>query len=71
MIHTKESNEKDTVNSPRDITYDGVENFLGKVVSGDVENVGERSALSTMIAILGRTALYTNKEATWKGVFGA
>jgi myo-inositol 2-dehydrogenase / D-chiro-inositol 1-dehydrogenase len=71
MIHVKGPDDRDTMNSPRDITYDGVENFLGKVVSGEVENVGERSALSTMIAILGRTALYTGKEATWKGVFGA
>jgi hypothetical protein len=33
--------------------------------------VAERSALSTMIAILGREALYTKKEQTWKGLYGA
>jgi hypothetical protein len=58
------------MDSPRDITYDAIEAFLGRIASGDVENVAERSALSTMIAILGRTALYTGREATWKGVFG-
>jgi predicted dehydrogenase len=57
--------------SPRDITYDGLENFLKCIETGQPENVAERSALSTMIGILGRTALYTKKEQTWKGLFGA
>jgi hypothetical protein len=30
--------------------------------------VAERSALSTIIAILGRSAIYTKKEAVWKDV---
>jgi len=35
-----------------------------------VENVADRAARSTMIAILGRTAMYTQKEQTWKGLYG-
>jgi hypothetical protein len=49
---------------------DAFEAFIGRVISGNVENVAERSALSTMIAILGRTAIYTGKEAVWKDVIG-
>jgi hypothetical protein len=33
--------------SKRDITNDAIEAFLGRVQSGEVENVAERSALST------------------------
>ncbi|HXG33860.1 MAG TPA: Gfo/Idh/MocA family oxidoreductase [Bryobacteraceae bacterium] len=71
MVHTRGPRDVDTVESKRDITYDAIEAFLGRIQSGDVENVAERSALSTMIAILGRTALYTGREVTWKGEFGA
>lgn len=71
MTHYKGPNDVETMESKRDITYDGIEQFLGRILSGDMENVGERSALSTMIAILGRTALYTRKEQTWKGLYGA
>jgi len=59
-----------TLNSRGDITVDAFEAFIGRVISGNVENVAERSALSTMIAILGRTAIYTGKEAVWKDVIG-
>lgn len=71
MVHYKGPNDVETLESKRDITYDGVEQFLERIDSGNMENVGERSALSTMIAILGRTALYTRKEQTWKGLYGA
>jgi len=71
MVHTKGPNDIETIKSKRDITVDAIEDFLGRIQSGNPENVAERAALSTMIAILGRTALYTGKEATWKGVFGA
>ncbi len=70
MVHTRGPKQVETMESPRDITYDGIEAFLSRIASGDVENVAERSALSTMIAILGRTALYSGREATWKGEFG-
>ncbi len=71
MVHTRGPKDVETMESQRDITYDALEAFLGRIQSGDVENVAERSALSTMIAILGRTALYTGREVTWKGEFGA
>ncbi|HAX41837.1 MAG TPA: Gfo/Idh/MocA family oxidoreductase [Bryobacteraceae bacterium] len=71
MLHVKGPKDEELMESPRDITYDGIERFLGLVQSGQTENVAERSALSTMIAILGREALYTKKEQTWKGLYGA
>jgi hypothetical protein len=58
------------VKSQRDITNDAFQRFVNKILSGDVENVAERSAYSTMIALLGRESLYTKKEVTWKGLFG-
>ncbi len=71
MIHHKSVKDHETLESKRDITYDGIEQFLGRIQSGNVENVAERAALSTMIGLLGRTAIYTGKEQTWKGLFGA
>ncbi|MBE7541904.1 MAG: Gfo/Idh/MocA family oxidoreductase [Bryobacteraceae bacterium] len=71
MLHVKDPKDEELMESPRDITYDGIERFLGLIQSGQTENVAERSALSTMIAILGREALYTKKEQTWKGLYGA
>jgi len=67
MVHYKGPgpDEVETIKSQRDITIDLVEDFLRRVLSGDVENVGVRSAESTLIAILGRTAIYTGREATW------
>ena len=71
MIHYKSLKETETINSKRDITYDGIEQFLDRIVTNNPENVAERSALSTLIAILGRTAVYNKREATWKSVVGA
>ncbi len=70
MIHYKAPNDTEKIEAKRDITYDAFERFLERIHRGEAENVGERSALSTMIAILGRTALYTQKETTWKGLYG-
>lgn len=71
MVHVRGPRDSETVESKRDITHDAIEAFIGRVLSGDVENVAERSAISTLFAILGRTALYNNREATWKGEFGS
>lgn len=71
MVHYKGPNDSERIDSKRDITNDGIEKFLSNIVAGEVENVAERSALSTMIALLGREALYTKKEVTWKGLYGA
>jgi myo-inositol 2-dehydrogenase/D-chiro-inositol 1-dehydrogenase len=70
MVHTRGPKQVEEIPSQREITYDAIEQFLSRILSGDVENVAERSALSTLIAILGRTALYTGREATWKRDIG-
>jgi len=70
MVHRKAPRDSETMESKRDITNDAIEAFLTRVISGDVENVAERSAISTLFAILGRTAIYQGREATWKGEFG-
>jgi myo-inositol 2-dehydrogenase / D-chiro-inositol 1-dehydrogenase len=72
LVHRKGPGPKDveTIPSKRDITTDAFEQFLTNVETSKVENVGERSALSTLIAILGRTAIYNKREATWKGEYG-
>ncbi|MDE3168119.1 MAG: Gfo/Idh/MocA family oxidoreductase [Acidobacteriota bacterium] len=70
MVHHKGLGNAETMNSPRDITYDGIEAFLTRVETGKVENVTERSGISTLFAILGRTAMYRSGEAVWKKEFG-
>jgi len=71
MVHYKGPNDVETIKSPRDITIDAIEDFLSRILSGNVENAGVRSAESTLIAILGRTALYTGREAAWNDVVNA
>ena len=70
MVHIRSPKDSERINSKRDITIDAVEAFLGMILSGNVENVAERSAESTLIAILGRTAIYSGREVTWLGEFG-
>jgi myo-inositol 2-dehydrogenase / D-chiro-inositol 1-dehydrogenase len=70
MLHRKGPKDIETMESKRDITNDAIEAFLTRVLDGQVENVAHRSAVSTLFAILGRTAIYQNREATWKGEFG-
>jgi myo-inositol 2-dehydrogenase/D-chiro-inositol 1-dehydrogenase len=70
MVHRKAAKDIETMTSTRDITNDAIEAFLTRVISGEVENVAERAAISTLFAILGRTAIYQNREATWKAEFG-
>jgi len=70
MVHHKGPRDTETMESKRDITNDAIESFLTRVLNGEVENVSERSAISTLFAILGRSAIYQNREATWKGEFG-
>jgi len=71
MTHYIAVGKAETIPAKRDITYEAFEQFLDRIVTNRPENVVERSALSTLIAILGRTALYTKKEQSWKGVVGA
>jgi len=71
MVHYKAPADVETIKSPRDITIDAIEDFLTRILSGKVENAGVRSAESTLIAILGRTAIYTGREASWYQVVNA
>jgi myo-inositol 2-dehydrogenase/D-chiro-inositol 1-dehydrogenase len=66
MVHIRSRTQRETIPARRDITIDTLETFVGRILSGDVENVVERSATSTLFAILGRTAIYQKREAAWK-----
>jgi myo-inositol 2-dehydrogenase/D-chiro-inositol 1-dehydrogenase len=72
MVHRKGPgpNNIETMETKRDITNDAFDKFLDNIQNGTVENVAERSAISTLFAILGRTAIYEKRLATWKGEFG-
>ena len=70
MIHHVDPKTHEEMHSAGDITNDSLQAFLTRIQSGMVENVGERSAVSTMFALLGRSAIYTGKEVTWKSEFG-
>ncbi len=70
MTHYNGIAKPENIPAKRDITIDAVEAFIGRVAGSDPENAVERSALSTCIALLGRTAAYTGKEATWKNDIG-
>lgn len=70
MVHHKAPKETETVPSKRDITNDAIEAFLTRIQNGEAENVAERSGISTLFAILGRTAIYEKREAVWKQEFG-
>ncbi len=66
MVHIRGPQQREVMPSKRDITLDTLEQFIGRVLSGNVENVAERSAISTLFAILGRTAIYENRQVAWK-----
>jgi myo-inositol 2-dehydrogenase / D-chiro-inositol 1-dehydrogenase len=70
MTHYKGPGNSEDMPTKRDITIDMIEMFLTRILNNDPENMVERSALSTCIALLGRTAIYTGREATWKGDIG-
>ena len=70
MVHHRAPKDVEKIEAKRDITNDAIEAFIGRILNGEVENVAERSAISTLFAILGRTAIYKNREVTWKGEFG-
>lgn len=62
--------DREEMRTRRDITIDAIENFPGRILTKDPENAVERSALSTCIAMLGRTAIYTGRQANWKSDIG-
>jgi predicted dehydrogenase len=61
----------ETIPYKPDITVAAFAAFVSRIESGEVENVAERAARSTMVGLLGRAAMYTGREATWKGEFGS
>lgn len=73
LVHVKGRGPENREEMPtkRDITNDAFEKFLDNIQNGQVENVAERSAISTLFAILGRTAVYEKRQVTWKGEFGS
>lgn len=70
MTHYKGPGQVEEMPTKRDITIDAIEAFVGRIVEGRPENVVERSALSTCIALLGRAAIYTGRTVTWGGDIG-
>ncbi len=70
MTHYKGPGQVDDMPTKHDITIDSISAFLTRILNRTPDNVVERSALSTCIALLGRTAIYTSREATWKGDIG-
>jgi predicted dehydrogenase len=73
ITHYKGENARDTeaIRTNYDITQDALTQFITRVLEDKPENVAERSARSTMIALLGRAAVYKREEVTWKGEFGS
>lgn len=48
-----------------DITLDTVNAFIDGVRKGEIENAAFTAVESTLVAIMGREAIYTGKETTW------
>jgi myo-inositol 2-dehydrogenase/D-chiro-inositol 1-dehydrogenase len=61
----REGGKPETVETKYDITQDAVNQFIDGCRSGKVENAAFHAAESTLMAILGREAIYTGKETTW------
>jgi myo-inositol 2-dehydrogenase / D-chiro-inositol 1-dehydrogenase len=70
MTHYKGPRDTEDMPTKRDITNDAIEAFVTRIVNNQPENMVDQSALSTCIALLGRAAIYTGRETTWKGDIG-
>lgn len=70
LTHVKGPNDTERIASKGDITDEAFRLWIDNIQTGKVENVAERSAISTLFAILGRTAIYEKRLATWKSEFG-
>jgi predicted dehydrogenase len=55
----------ETVETKYDITQDAVNEFIDGCRNNKIENAAFHAAESTMIAILGREAIYSRRELTW------
>ena len=63
--HYRGRNDTVTEKSPREITIDALEHFIGNIKNGTPENAGVRAAESTLTAIMGRMAIDQKREITW------
>ncbi len=63
--HYRGKNDTVTEKSPREITIDALEHFIGNIQNGKPENAGIRAAESTLTAIMGRIAIDQKREITW------
>jgi hypothetical protein len=54
------------VKSKREITIDAVETFVSDVLAGKSRNMAFDAADSTLTSLLGRIAIETRREVTWK-----
>lgn len=54
-----------TVETKYDITQDAVNQFIDGCRTGKLENAAFHAAESTLMAIMGREAIYSGKEVTW------
>lgn len=70
MVHHIDPKTHEEIKSEGDITRNALDAFITNIVSNKVENIGEQSAISTLFALLGRSAIYSGKETTWKSEFG-
>ncbi|MCS7026220.1 MAG: Gfo/Idh/MocA family oxidoreductase [Bryobacteraceae bacterium] len=55
----------ETVETKYDITQDAVNEFIDGCLNNKIENAAFHAAESTLVAILGREAIYSRREMTW------
>jgi myo-inositol 2-dehydrogenase/D-chiro-inositol 1-dehydrogenase len=60
-----------TMEAKVEISVNMLDQFIARIQSGKVENVGVSAAQSTLTGILGRTAIYENREVKWEEVLMA
>ncbi|MFN7925123.1 MAG: Gfo/Idh/MocA family oxidoreductase [Bryobacteraceae bacterium] len=62
-------NPPEKVDTPYDITMDGVKEFLAGIRTGQMENAAFHAAESTLTAVMALEACVTGKEMTWDKVW--
>ena len=60
-----------TIEAKVEISVNMLDQFIARIQRGKVENVGVSAAESTLTGILGRTAIYENREVKWEEVVKA
>ena len=65
LVHIKGPKDEETVEPKhRDITQEAFETFLENIVTGKVENIGERSSISTLFAVATRRRAATTASCS-------